>query len=260
MLQDDVMRPSRGRSLRRAIPLGSAVLVFSLTACGTGVSPQTGSVAGEQGLRSTRQLSCRGEHSLPFTRAALSASPMTADEHEALPFVRRYLQEHGQEVDVHADAELRLLSASDGAALFAVGKTLEGFGSITFERDGSEWKFDRSQGRCLPQGWVGGREASPWAVEGALDRASRRVYALVEEMACAGGMPADGRINPPLIEWGSTTVIVTITVRPKDGVQNCLGYPPTKFSFDLPEPLGDRVLLDGFHEPPAPPGTPMTSG
>lgn len=79
---------------------------------------------------------------------------------------------------------------------------------------------------------------------------------LVEETACASGRTAEGRIDPPTIEWSDRVAIVTIAVRPAPGNQTCPSNPTTPFTVELPGPLGWRTLLDGSHVPPAPPGTP----
>jgi len=76
------------------------------------------------------------------------------------------------------------------------------------------------------------------------------IHGLVLEEACASGKTPEGRIETPLVNLSETTVTVTIGVRPLPGTQDCQGNPPFPFTFDLPEPLADRTLLDGGEVPP----------
>jgi hypothetical protein len=73
--------------------------------------------------------------------------------------------------------------------------------------------------------------------------------AWVTEKDCATGQSSAGRIIGPDIEVSSEAIVVTFRVRRRSGVQACPGNPPTPVSVTLPEPLGDRRLLDGGREP-----------
>jgi hypothetical protein len=75
---------------------------------------------------------------------------------------------------------------------------------------------------------------------------------LVHERECASGHSAEGRIE--LVELNETTeqVQLRVGVRPRDGDQNCQGNPPTPFTIDLGEPLGDREIVDASVVPPRP--------
>lgn len=103
----------------------------------------------------------------------------------------------------------------------------------------------------------GDEDAQPAAWEPApgadLSPQSTAIEVLVVESGCAGGEPATGRIPDPDIVYEEDRVVVTIGVVPKAGAQPCPGNPPTEYTVELDEPLGDRVLLDGSHDPPAEP-------
>ena len=45
-------------------------------------------------------------------------------------------------------------------------------------------------------------------------------------------------------------MVVVIGTVPRGGAQECPDNPETPFLLALPEPLGDRVLLDGYSIPP----------
>lgn len=77
--------------------------------------------------------------------------------------------------------------------------------------------------------------------------------AMVTERACASGQSSADRIIGPGIEVTEDAVTVTFRVRPLSGAQECQGNPPTPVSVRLPEPIGDRQLLDGGREPPQEP-------
>ena len=76
---------------------------------------------------------------------------------------------------------------------------------------------------------------------------------LVNEVGCASGEPADGRIATPEISYSDDAVVVTIRVVPRPGPQTCPSNPDTEYTLELDEPLGERTLLDGAHDPPAEP-------
>lgn len=76
-----------------------------------------------------------------------------------------------------------------------------------------------------------------------------KVDVLVTELACNSGQDASGRILRPRIISGADSVTVVMTVRPRGGGQECPDHPETPFVLELPEPLGDRLLLDGSEVP-----------
>jgi hypothetical protein len=98
-------------------------------------------------------------------------------------------------------------------------------------------------------------EIAGWAPAGdaPVDPAATEIAVAVYERACASGEPATGRIAEPDITYGDDEVVVTIRVIPRAGDQGCPGNPATAFTLQLDEPLGDRTLLDGGQDPPAPP-------
>lgn len=76
---------------------------------------------------------------------------------------------------------------------------------------------------------------------------STRLALLVTERACNSGQDADGRVELVSLEETAEAVIVRVAVRPHDGdgAFTCQSNPPTPFSVELSEPLGDREVLDG---------------
>jgi hypothetical protein len=73
----------------------------------------------------------------------------------------------------------------------------------------------------------------------------------IRERSCAGGQPPNSRIQAPMVVFGEGSVVVTVTVRQRPGVQDCPGNPDTtRITIELGQPLGDRVILDGSVFPP----------
>jgi hypothetical protein len=77
--------------------------------------------------------------------------------------------------------------------------------------------------------------------------------AMVTEMACAGGQSSAGRIIGPDISVTDESITVTFRARARSGPATCPGNPATPVVVELPEPLGDRTLLDGGTDPPRDP-------
>lgn len=67
---------------------------------------------------------------------------------------------------------------------------------------------------------------------------------LVQELECASGESAAGRIEVRGLEETADEVRLRIIVRQRPGNQNCQGSPPTPFSIDLSRPLGERTVVD----------------
>jgi hypothetical protein len=92
--------------------------------------------------------------------------------------------------------------------------------------------------------WIDPKQPAPTAK-------STTIHALVMEQACASGQSAEGRVEEPIIELGDTSITVTYRVRGRQGTgQDCQGNPTTPIELTLPEPLGNRTLLDGGSDPP----------
>lgn len=81
------------------------------------------------------------------------------------------------------------------------------------------------------------------------DPASEEVHLLVTEVTCASGKPADGRIELERLVELEDRVELVIGVEPLPGDQTCPSNPPTPFTIELDEPLGDRTLLDAVVHP-----------
>lgn len=73
---------------------------------------------------------------------------------------------------------------------------------------------------------------------------SKQLDLLVTRVGCNSGVT--GEVQEPQIEVKSDRVIVTFTVTPGEpGSADCQGNPEVPYRLTLPEPLGERALVDG---------------
>ncbi|TVP67752.1 MAG: hypothetical protein EA340_10000 [Nitriliruptor sp.] len=98
-------------------------------------------------------------------------------------------------------------------------------------------------------------QPAPWEPDPGADlsASSTSIDVLVNEVGCASGESADGRIAEPEVVYEPDRVVVTIRVVPVAGAAACPSNPDTPYTLELDEPLGDRGLLDGSHDPPVEP-------
>jgi hypothetical protein len=73
--------------------------------------------------------------------------------------------------------------------------------------------------------------------------------ALVTERRCSGNRPIRDILLPPVIEYAAAHILVTLYVEPLDVGAVCIANDPTLFTIPLSEPIGNRVLVDGYVPP-----------
>ncbi len=71
------------------------------------------------------------------------------------------------------------------------------------------------------------------------------IFLLATERECVSGRSMGHRLREPQVIATSESVRITLTATALPGDQNCLGNPRAKVEVTLPEPLGDRELVDG---------------
>lgn len=123
---------------------------------------------------------------------------------------------------------------------------------VGFVLDGGEWKlgFLGARGPCpleweLPEGlypvdWSLDPDGPPIRP----DSTSIRVQ--VVERACASGEPVGDRLVGPEILMTDTEVRIAFAAMPQLGAFECPANPGQPVLVELPEPLGDRQLVDGL--------------
>jgi hypothetical protein len=102
-----------------------------------------------------------------------------------------------------------------------------------------------------------GIRASSWRLDPSFEPGGdqQELRILVTERTMASGTPAAARLLSPDLHLGADRVVLRVYVRPIEGYVGRAGKPgkhETPVIVRLPEPLGNRQLLDGaLYEPPA---------
>ena len=138
------------------------------------------------------------------------------------------------------------------AKYLARGGEGPGFAIVTLAMRNGEWALD-APGRCELQPEVrAGLQLAMFRVAPGqeLTPETRDVQVLVVELGCNSGEDARGRVRVDRILPGESSVTVVIGTVPREGSHDCQDNPETPFVLELPEPLGDRVLLDAYSIPP----------
>lgn len=116
-----------------------------------------------------------------------------------------------------------------------------------------EWKWDgaRTGGPCpLRTSILETLNEVEWRIDSAaepLTPASTTVAVLVTERNCVGGQPMGDRLLGPEIVMTESAVLLAFAAEPPPGdAHECPGNPEQPVVVELPEPLGDREVLDGL--------------
>jgi hypothetical protein len=196
------------------------------------------------------QLTCGG---VPFSAAVLR-SPKGAEraDHPAASALSEAMRTH----DVPSTAGWRIAALSGDAALFLLERSRpDGTSSwwrAEFALGAGGWSLVDA-GTCEPGPSFGhGCAAATWALAPAMvpRPTTTLLHVLVTERECASGRSAEGRVADPAIavDAGSVTIYFAVKVLPGGG--RCPGNPPLRVDVELPEALGNRILLDGGAFPP----------
>lgn len=246
---------------RRLLDLVLAVtLALAASACTDAVAPSGASSpdggAGTLGL--DLRYTCGR---FPFGPEVLTAGPGNAEQDAgpAAAALRAHLAGEGPDIDFLPDTGWRLAGMDALTAEFVVVGGDLGMKMVSLENGAAGWKVS-GWGDCQPRVQLPADLGSAeWAFDPAQPKPSAATPtfdAMVTEMECNSGQPADGRIVGPQIIKSADTVLVIFAVRPRPGSQSCPSNPATRIGVDLGEPLGGRTLLDGGRLPPGDPTKP----
>lgn len=196
------------------------------------------------------QLTCGG---MPFSAAVLR-SPRGAEraDHPAATALSEAMRAH----DVPSTAGWRIAALTSDAALFLLER-------IRPDGTSSWWRAEFALGAG---GWsladVGTCELGPSFGDGYGPATWRLapgsgpgptttlLHLVVTELACASGESAEGRVADPAIAVDAGSVTIYFAVKTLPGGGRCPSNPPLRLDVDLPEALGNRILLDGSAFPP----------
>ena len=123
---------------------------------------------------------------------------------------------------------------------------------MNFELQEGSWRWAGASagGPCplhttLPEG-LGVVE---WRIDPAgpaLSPESTSIQVLATERECASGQPMGDRLLGPEVVMTDTEALITFAARPLPGGQSCQSNPEQSVTVELPEPLGDREIIDGL--------------
>ncbi|HET6663273.1 MAG TPA: hypothetical protein VFG94_03410 [Acidimicrobiales bacterium] len=223
---------------RVAIVVGCAVAAV-LAGCGGDDDP------GDASAPNTDELvaSCGGVtfDSVPADPSAFP--PLAAEDEAAIDLARirgeeGFFTEYTWLVAKRSDTELSLFGEALQADLDPP------YGSAHFRRDGDQWVPD-GWGQCRIEVTAPGWGTAVFQVPGRPDPAATVITLDATENACASGRLPEGRAVRAIVT--STTddsVSILVLVEPPTGDQDCQGNPSFAVEVELPEPLGDRTVVD----------------
>lgn len=148
----------------------------------------------------------------------------------------------------------QLLWANDTQASL-VTKTAEGsLAWMYLTRNGSDWSWSGSSidgDPCELRASVPeGMNTVEWRLDpdfGEPDSESTEIHLLLNERECVGGEALGDRLlGPQVVLTEGEIRVVFVAEAPPGETFTCPGNPDTPFVLELPEPLGDRQLVDGF--------------
>jgi hypothetical protein len=249
-----------------ALVLGLSVFV---AACDTAASSPASSPASSSSATASAIPSVEGPLDLrytcgafPFVPGLLSAGAGNDEQADTAPAaaLRAHLALEGPDFDFLPDRGWHLTGTDGRSAEFV---TVDGdlVKSVVVANGADGWKVS-GWGECQPRIHLpAGLGAAEWALDPAQPKpgpATQVFDALVTELSCNSGQPADGRIVGPQIVKSADSVLVIFAVMPRPGTHDCQSNPPTRITVDLGEPLGERRVFDGGRFPPGDPAVPRS--
>ena len=230
---------------RTALP-ATAAIMLGLCCAACGISPS----GGADPPPASRELTCGGPS---FHSDALEGlgNAETLDD-PAAATLRRHLS-GGEGLGVPRAGWYEAIR-TDAMALYVAenpNSVEPAWVAVTVEGGGDGWQVTGWGSCILMVALAPGLGPATFRVDPEVELApeTTEIPVLVTERACNGGEDARGRIVAPVIEVGPEAVTVVFAVQPRGGEHNCPSNPETPFILVLPEPLGDRVLLDGSMVP-----------
>lgn len=263
------MSPSR----RRVASLIALALCVGLSACGGEIEPSvppepsvplgptptaaaTGDPTGVGGIRYT----CDGP---PGFLPGVFSAPATAETeaHPSAAALRAAIADVGPDIDMLPASGYWLVDRDARHAEYLARDATGELIQATLESTDGAWRLT-GWGGCRPTILLPGLSVAGWTLDPALPAPGRddtTFTALVTERTCTGGRPMGARLRPPLIDVGSDEILVVFAATPLAGdAFDCQGNPSMRVVVGLPEPLGERRLLDGASFPPTDPAVPPT--
>jgi hypothetical protein len=248
--------------MSRNIVIASAVVLL-ITGCGGSVASTTSAPATTPSPSTTaaedpgaaplgdRLIGCAGGPFFPAT-ALDEIRPVADGGPEVEAAMREFLD--GAEGQFWPQDGWRILHETGAAMLLVYHDPDSGgisFMDLEVRRGAWHWGGGSSLERpclletTLPEGL--GRV--DWRLDpagGGLGPESTVVAVLATERDCASGRSMGDRLLEPEVVTTATQILITLAVQPLPGGQSCPSNPEQPVLVELPEPLGDRELVDGL--------------
>jgi hypothetical protein len=198
------------------------------------------------------RVSCAG---MPFDPVA-SFGSQTGAERERTPqarALRRFIAFFPDEYSVRKH-DWRLLAEEGREATFGAGRLPDELEVISVERRKGAWKGWGYSSNCEPATLRKGREAIGWDLDPDQPQLSRKTRSILVDLGpgeCNGGKPQADRLQKPEFREQNGALLMSLWLRPlPPGGYTCQGLIEPPVRIQLPEPLGDRPLMDGGTYPP----------
>ena len=176
-----------------------------------------------------------------------------ADPDPAAAALRAFLAELGApEMPYPSTGWRRVLETATSVVFLASTDGDLGLVVVAFRRT-TAWMLDAAGPCQLRVVFPIGLGAASWELDPAARPApgDRFVRVRASELACASGAFPGGRMQPPIVLYGTDRITITLSVRTRPGGQDCQGNPVVSLTVPLREPIGLRRLQDGSTYPPA---------
>jgi hypothetical protein len=243
----------------RRLRVAAAALLLVAAACDgavqdAGPSGSPGETAAPPADASLLRYTCDGR----FAFGADLLERPGGDELAATPAaaaLRAHLAKPDMDIDWLPDTGWTLLGEDEQGAEYVAPGGESGLIAVSVENVDGAWRVG-GWGGCTPMRVLApGIGEATWVLDDAasIGPGTTEFTALVTERDCASGQPSVGRVLGPDIMMLEEQVLVTFAVRPLPGGHDCQGNPSTPVRVVLPEPIGDRRLLDGSTLPPREP-------
>jgi len=199
---------------------------------------------------------------LPFPRDALLGAPAPLDPEDpavgallahlaVLATPKRSLTPWKRAAAPSAPPSLdswRLLAHTEEEALFGIGRPTQ-LQTITFRQEGRRrrWSCVRSGATRTLRATRDEIRASSWRLDPMHEPEPEETIlrVLVTEQAFASGQRAEGRMLVPDLYMDENELVLTMFITPRPGFQSGSGNPETPARIALPDPVGQRQLIDG---------------
>lgn len=213
-----------------------ALIVLAACADPTSTAPRSDPPSSEL------EYSCGGEAT--FTSQDIEEGPEPSDE------ILGALQKLRQTMDgAMLPEDGWTVVSGDGRTTTLLAPLHDSFASATFVKEGQGWQ-PAGWGDCTPRLVQEDKSVLRWAfTDGSHppDPDSTELEVLVTEVQCSSGRDIEGLIEPRVV-YEETRIEVMLLAPDlstgKNEAYTCLGTPPTEYTLELEEPVGDREVID----------------